>query len=280
MNDLKRLLLSDASEQERTLLQAGASEEPPVDGARRLAVALGVASGSSEDPRRAEGDGAGQAPQPSGGSVATHVVRAGATKWLALTTAGLLAVAGTTLFIRSRSKPEQAADGRARVVSQPSSSDVRLEGREQRSRSDEPPTRGGAAARLDQSGTLIAPPAADGEHAMREVGSERTTGDARSLAPPEQAARSIAQEIAQLELVRGLLREGSARAALGELALYDARHPRGALLEEADFMRIEALVGAGQPAAAKRLAERFTRQHAASVHNARVRALLRSLDAR
>lgn len=44
MTDPKRLLLGDGDEAERRLLAAAVAEEPPADGARRLALALGVSA--------------------------------------------------------------------------------------------------------------------------------------------------------------------------------------------------------------------------------------------
>jgi TolA-binding protein len=91
MTDPKRLLLDEGSEEERRLLQAGAAEQPPADGAARLALAL-----------------AGPAALPSGGVGAETSAKAGWAKLAgaklsvkAALIAGAGAAVALTLTLRS-----------------------------------------------------------------------------------------------------------------------------------------------------------------------------------
>jgi hypothetical protein len=84
---------------------------------------------------------------------------------------------------------------------------------------------------------------------------------------------SIAREIRTLDQVRALLAKGDGRRALAELDRYRAEAPRGALGQEATLLRIEALVAAGDRPSARRLAQRFLREHPGTPHEKRVRAL-------
>lgn len=62
MTDPKRLLLAEGSQEERELLAAGAAEEPPAEGAKRLSLALGLGAGFDVGmAQRAQGQGAAQA---------------------------------------------------------------------------------------------------------------------------------------------------------------------------------------------------------------------------
>jgi hypothetical protein len=54
MTDTKRLLLDEGSEEERHLLAAAVAEQPPADGAKRLALALGLGAAELSTPTTAE----------------------------------------------------------------------------------------------------------------------------------------------------------------------------------------------------------------------------------
>jgi Outer membrane lipoprotein len=257
MKDPVRLLEGDGSDAERALLRAGVSEEPPADGPRRLAAALGVSiaplstppaatagaeAGSGAQASTTTAGAASTAPAPLAASFASRL----GLKWLALASAGAT-VAVAVLAIRSAGAPQpQPAHGTSpseRVPPEPARS---------------------------QADDRVATPAPD--PAAAESSGRPGAGHAGS--------KSIAREIEQLDLARGRLQRGHARAALDELDAYRREHPQGVLAQEAALLRIEALAEAGERGAARRHAERFLSDHPESPHASRIRALLGKDDAR
>ncbi|HEY2514306.1 MAG TPA: outer membrane protein assembly factor BamD [Polyangiaceae bacterium] len=88
------------------------------------------------------------------------------------------------------------------------------------------------------------------------------------------SASALAEQVATLDRARAALASGEAPAALREIAACEARYPRGALFEEAEVLRIEALLAEGDRAAAARAGARFLTAHPSSPHAPHVRALL------
>ena len=84
---------------------------------------------------------------------------------------------------------------------------------------------------------------------------------------------SLHEQVEQLDRARVALGAGDAEKALALLASYEARFSHGALLEEAQVIRIEALFAAGRPEEAKRLTAAFASDHPDSPHIARIRQL-------
>ncbi len=251
MKDPVRLLDGDGSEAERALLRAGISEQPPADGPRRLAAALGVSLAPLSTPQAATGapdaaadasastaqtGAASTAPAPLAGGVASTLIA----KWLALAGAGA-AVAAAVLVIRGAGAPQPQP---AQQRTQPGAS--------------------APAAAAPQANDRAATPAED--EAAPESPGRPAAGQAGS--------KSIAREIEQLDLARARLQRGQARAALDALDAYLREHPAGVLAQEAGLLRIEALAAAGERGAARRHAERFLREHPGSPHASRIRALL------
>jgi hypothetical protein len=87
--------------------------------------------------------------------------------------------------------------------------------------------------------------------------------------------QSIAHEIALLDSARNLLAQREPRAALTILEQYREQHASGTLRQEANLLRIEALVGVNDLPAARRLAKRFLAENPASPHGNRIRSLVR-----
>jgi hypothetical protein len=106
MNDPERLLGQGASEHERRLLAAGAAEEPPADGAQRLALALGLGTTPMID----------GAAEPSAANVATNGAPQSAAKWLStkwLAIGGVsvvLVTGGALLATKQEPRPTPRAD--------------------------------------------------------------------------------------------------------------------------------------------------------------------------
>jgi TolA-binding protein len=125
MTDPKRLLLDEGSEAERQLLAAGAAEEPPADGARRLAIALGVGTAGT-----AVLTSAGSA-KAAGGSVLSKLAgtKLAVTAALALGAGALVVLSGRAPVSRPEpalpapSAPARSAPEAADVDPPPSSAD-------------------------------------------------------------------------------------------------------------------------------------------------------------
>ena len=86
----------------------------------------------------------------------------------------------------------------------------------------------------------------------------------------------MAQEIAKLDQARAALTDGDAARTQQLVNDYEARFPEGSFLEEAEVLRIEALLQQADRAGATRVGTRFLGAHPTSPHAARVRTLLGS----
>jgi hypothetical protein len=93
---------------------------------------------------------------------------------------------------------------------------------------------------------------------------------------PRSAEGTMAQEIAKLDQARVALTEGDAARTQQLVNEYEARFPEGSFLEEAEVLRIEALLQQGDRAGATGVGTRFLGSHPASPHAGRVRTLLGS----
>jgi hypothetical protein len=239
MNEPKRLLLGEASERERALLEAGAREEPPPGAAALFAASLGLPMPGSA-PTPSESPLAQPHEKLTTGKSASGKLATGklVVKWLAFAGAGLMAISSSWLV--GKPGPEHRT---SRAPSAPAPAQVAEE--------------------------------LGGDEAASSPGLS-----ASERAPLPSQTSSIAAEIAQLERVRTLLRANQSASALRELAGYEARHAHGALREEADFMLIEALAQAERRHEAQKRAARFRDAYPRSIHAARVRELMESLDAR
>ncbi len=96
---------------------------------------------------------------------------------------------------------------------------------------------------------------------------------ANSGTPAGKQQGSLADEVAQLQKAKLLLKGGSPAQALAELGTYAQRFPRPMLGAEATVLRIEALSQSGDGAHAKTLAEGFLSKNPNSPYAARLRSL-------
>lgn len=93
---------------------------------------------------------------------------------------------------------------------------------------------------------------------------------------PHGIEGTMGQEIAKLDRARAALTEGDPLRTQQLVNDYEARFPEGSFLEEAEVLRIEALLQQGDRAGATRVGTRFLGSHPTSPHAARVRTLLGS----
>ena len=92
--------------------------------------------------------------------------------------------------------------------------------------------------------------------------------------PPTATASHLAVEIALLDQARQTLAGGGASKALATLDDYDHQFPNGALAQEAQVLRIEALDASGDHAGARTHGDRFLAAHPTSPHARHVREVL------
>lgn len=100
---------------------------------------------------------------------------------------------------------------------------------------------------------------------------------AAPAATPSPAAR-LTDETKTLGAIRASLHKNDTREALRLLDSYETEFPRGVLAEEAEVLRIETLVRAGDKEEAARRASRFLAERPSSPHAARVRTMTRRLS--
>jgi hypothetical protein len=103
---------------------------------------------------------------------------------------------------------------------------------------------------------------------------EAPAPNAARFAAPAESPSGLASEISLLDRARSALDGGDTNAALAALDEHGAKYDTGALAEEAELLRLEALVQRGQTAAALGQGRAFLAAHPRSPHTGRVRRLM------
>jgi len=85
---------------------------------------------------------------------------------------------------------------------------------------------------------------------------------------------ALGEQVSALDHARRALADADPAGAIRMLDDYEARFPHGALVEEAEVLRVESLLAAKDHAGAARAGSRFLAVHPSSPHATRVRALL------
>ncbi len=109
---------------------------------------------------------------------------------------------------------------------------------------------------------------------VAEEPAEAEVPSAARFASPAQSPSGLASEISLLDRARSALDGGDTNAALAALDEHGKKYETGALSEEAELLRLEALVQRGQTAAAVSQARAFLAAHPRSPHAGRVRRLM------
>ena len=259
MKEPERLIHCGATDTERRLLVAGASEEPSAVTARHVAAIVGVSAT------------VGIATNTAATAAPLAKLWLAKLQWLGVTLgAGGLAWLGYHML---QSTP-------ASVPQAPATLSVRSPALTARSA----PT--GVTPRSVILEPLAAPAAAEVAKASAVARSARATvagakasrvdPEAEPAKVPESPARStsIAAEVAAVDSARRALGRGDASQALRELNAYQAEYPRGVLGQEAALLRIEALAVGGNAGAAKALARRFFAAQPTSPHRKRIESIV------
>jgi hypothetical protein len=93
----------------------------------------------------------------------------------------------------------------------------------------------------------------------------------------EPTPSTLAEELALVRQAKAEIARGDARAALATTDRYDRAFPKGALAEEAEVVRVDALVTAREYGRAAERGWFFLERHPGSPYAERVRALVRKL---
>jgi hypothetical protein len=240
MSEPRRLLLDpETSGFERELLGAWGAEQPSETARDRVMGLATIAAGAAV--------GAAALGAKAGGSIAPKAAAtsiAAILKWLAI---GVVvaggAASGVAYVTRDRSIPTATAPAIATAT----------------------PI---ASATPTASATATATTSA----------TDDTPAVTPSSLPAARATRAdtLADQIAMMDAIRSAIASGNGGRALRLVDDYERRFPRGAFVEEAEALRVEAIAKTGDSAAAQRAADRFLAAHPGSPHAARIRALVKS----
>jgi TolA-binding protein len=247
MSDPQRLLAEGASDFEKDLLRSWEAEQPS-DAARAkvlaaagLGVALTAAATATKLGAAAGGSVAPKAIASAGGAVIA--------KWLAVGAVGLAVTGATVGYVRHAAQVRRDEATAARAAAPVS------------------------AAPKSAPQVATPAPASDGLPMVVPTAPAAPHTRARATTPREHPS-ALGEQVSALDSAHRALASGDAAGAIRQLDDYEARFPEGALFEEAEVLRVEALVGAGDHAAAERAGQRFLAAHPNSPHAARVRALI------
>lgn len=275
MKNLTPLIESSSSARGRELLRAARADGPRPGSSQRTLVALGVAAGTSAAAASAAASSA-QVGMGKAAGMASASLPTLAAKWLLVGTLGGLALASGAQLVMPEAtpsaRPTRGAEGSHVPVSE-------------RAR----PT---VTPRLVPTAEAVAAaPAANAEPALGVL----RTPDRQASAParlsaslngalqpptaPSQATfdtpeHKLLHDVALLDAARRALRSGDAGSALSELDRYAQARLTHTLDQEAQLLRIDALLASGQRDMARKLASQYLALHPSDAHSARLRALL------
>jgi len=235
-----------------SLLRAAAVEEPPAGAVERLLGVLNAGGPAADGGGPTLGDAHLSGVRPATravGGASGSAVKLGL-PWIALGSAGVVALA-VSAWLATRPvtpTPSAASPGPAPVASHQ------------------------VQVPQPSAASSSAPPAAS---AALPVDPLSRADDRGAGTTPATSSRSgaLAQEIASLDRVRGLLTAGNPARALSALRRHARTYADGALQQESTVLQIEALIGTGNSQKARALAARFLADHRDSPHAQRVQAL-------
>lgn len=244
MKERPRLLDAAGHASARALLRAGLADAPREGARARTVAALGLGVATTA----VAGTSAAATGKASAGGVLAVLAKAGG---------GGIVVGAVVLVASSspppgppavveRALPVPAAQRRPPAVSTPS-----------------------LAASLEPAGPT-----------GRAASPEATTRATPVVAPPRPASHvqksrsnELDAEVALVDSARRALLRGAPGEALGLLNQHQREHPDGAMHPEAFLLRLDAMVRAGRPAAARALARRYLEQNPSGIHAERVRKI-------
>ncbi len=266
MTELRPLIESSESSTTRELLRSGLGDAPPPEATGRAAVALGLTATAAAFAVPA---GAAALNGAAVGGLGAASKAGGVTgilvgKWLA---SGLVAgalVSGTAAVVEHvRARAEE----RPSVGGAPSTArEVRAGSAPHAVRSAEP----GMERELEPAEPEL--PAVSTKPALP---SQPSGASSAAVAPDASASRALGAEAARIDAARRALGRGDVRRALIELDWYERSRVVGVLDREAELLRIQAHVRAGDGGRAVELARGYLAKHPQDAYAARLSELIR-----
>ncbi len=263
MRDPDRLLESSESEVARLLLRAGRERAPKGAKRRALAAATGVIAASTLSAGNAAG-AAGAAVTGKATATATTLL---SLKWIVVVSvASVGMVAGTVAVGSARTARSASAPSGIAAPARPYVPSARA------ALSPATPVAPPPVATTDPASAppVVATVAAPPSPAPALAGRATTPSGKATVA----TGSTSAAELVLLDQARSAIDAGDPARGLALLDTYASRFPHGVMAPEASVLRIEALVNAGNPSAAKREGEAFLRANPTSPYAARVGSLL------
>jgi TolA-binding protein len=256
MSDPIRLLSGETSEFEKSLLNSWETEQPS-DAAKERVLAMvgaGVLAGAATLAAKT-GGAAGGSIAPKAGAAAVGAL----TKWLTVCAVGAVGAGVALGYVHRHPSATVAGAAHDRVPEPRTAPSLPVPA---------PPQAGATPSRASEPATAAG---TTPEPAGRSSTLQRRGPLEKGTHPSDPA---LGEQVSAIDRARRTLGDGDAAGALRELDDYESRFPRGALGEEAEALRVEALLAEGDRAAAAKVGARFLAAHPASPHAARVRALL------
>ena len=241
MSDPKRLL-TEGNELEQQVLRSWGEVGPSSKARQRalaiagLGTALGVGAIAKAGAESAET------------SIAAKSV-AWSAPWLAKAMAGILAIAAATTAVTLVMHPKTSIPKAAPSVSEPPVPAPRQSDVVAPSSTEMPRSEASPAPVLQATPNLKQTP----HNPPRPA----ATNALRASDSPSPSASGLGAQVTLLDSARRALEANDPTQALRALDTYNATYPSGALSQEAEALRIEALVKAGRLSAAKALASQF-----------------------
>lgn len=252
MTSPTRLLDSAQNPNARALLRAGLEEGPKPAALRATALALGVTASVAVT-------------APATAMVAPSLALAA--KWVAVGTLAGVTLAGGVNAIATRvdTPPPVPVAAPLRPWTVPSSTAAA------------PPVVPEPAATPEAAADVAPPVVAQQPVSMPAPVVATPLAEARGAAPPTlrlPERPGLAGEVANIDAARRALAAGDAGTALQQLEHYYSRARTGTLDREAQLLRIDALLRAGQTQRAHQLAEHYLASYPQDPHAARLRGLV------
>lgn len=261
MTEPRRLLESSQSPFARAVLQAGLGDAPPAGAMGRAAAAVGltVTAVAVTAPAGAVALHGAVASGVGAASKASSLSAALLGKWLLSGLAAGVLASGTATVVeqlraRSEARHAVATVRPAPPPKAPPNNATPKNSEAQEAASDTAP---------EPSPAVVLPGAVSGpSHAP--------------AAPESSASRALGAEAARIDAAREALQRGDVRRALVELDWYERSRVVGVLDREAELLRIQALVRAGEGARAVELARSYLAKHPHDAYSARLAELIRT----
>jgi hypothetical protein len=241
MSDPRRLLHDEgSSEFEKSLVRSWDHEQPSNAARDATLVALGIGAGAAVTAAAGTASAAAGAGAAAGGSIAPKAAVGGLLflKWWGISTVVVGTAVGAAWVVHAqRIMPPPVV---------PSSA----------------PTETTAIVPVSPPRDFVAPtpiPTAPPTHATLQ---------------PRPTSSSLNDEILEMDRARAALDSSDPARALELVDAYESKHPHGSFVQEAEVLRIQALLARGDRAAAERTGNRFLATYPKSPHAPRVRSLL------